>query len=139
MENRISTPERIYSKWTIVSALLGAAAVALGAFGAHGLKPHLTPESLGNYQTAVLYHFIHTLALLVVSYHKSHTDKLQNMICLFFALGILLFSGSLYLIATNSLTGIPTGILGPITPLGGLAFIFGWGLLVFKAWKTNVK
>ncbi len=101
------------------------AGVVLGAFGAHALKSRLSPESMQIYQTAVLYHFIHALGLFVVAWAFS-VDPSPRIrlagICL--SVGILLFSGSLYALA---LSGIK--VLGAITPLGGLLFIAGWGLL----------
>lgn len=102
------------------------AGVALGAFGAHGLKARLTPESMQIYQTAVLYHFIHALGLFVVALAAfQHPDNARIPMAGFaFVFGILVFSGSLYLL---SVTG--TRWLGALTPIGGLLFLLGWGLL----------
>jgi uncharacterized membrane protein YgdD (TMEM256/DUF423 family) len=116
-----------------IAAVLGALAVGLGAFAAHGLKPLL--EASGRvtvFETAVRYHFFHTLAILFVAvYGKSIKDaKLLNQANWMFLLGIIIFSGSLY---TLSVTGIT--ILGAITPIGGVAFIFGWILLFYGANK----
>ena len=100
-------------------------AVALGAFGAHMLRGKLNGYSLDVYKTAVLYHFIHALALFVVAWvsTQSSDPKIQTAgIC--FIVGIILFSGSLYAL---SVTGIKW--LGAITPLGGLSFLMGWFLL----------
>jgi uncharacterized membrane protein YgdD (TMEM256/DUF423 family) len=115
-----------------IAAVSGALAVALGAFGAHGLKPHLDAYQLDIYNKAVLYHFIHTLALLtcVVLFAIDPAAKGLNAAGYCFITGITLFSGSLYLLATRHLTGLPANILGPITPIGGLFFIAGWVMLV---------
>lgn len=98
--------------------MLGAAAVVLGAFGAHALKARLGPEALSVWQTAVQYHFWHALALLAVPQLTGAWAKVAA--CLFVA-GVLLFSGSLYALAL----GAPQAI-GMITPVGGVALILGW-------------
>ncbi len=104
------------------------AGVALGAFGAHALKARLTPEYLDVYHTAVLYHFIHALGLFIVAWTASQYPNNSHVrIAGFaFALGIVIFSGSLYLL---SITG--TRWLGALTPIGGILFILGWGSLAF--------
>lgn len=111
-------------------AVSGALAVALGAFGAHFLKPLLTVESLEVWRTANLYHFLHTVALLVLlalpaRFHR-HTPLLWMA-------GIVLFSGSLYLLATREAHGWPVAWLGPVTPLGGILFMAGWLSLLFPS------
>ena len=107
-------------------------AVGLGAFGAHALRSRLDDHALSVYQTAVQYHFYHSLSLLGVGllclWHPQSRLLLASGSA--FALGILVFSGSLYLL---SLTGIRW--LGAITPLGGLAFMTGWFLLLLAAWR----
>jgi uncharacterized membrane protein YgdD (TMEM256/DUF423 family) len=110
--------------WIRIIAVCGALAVALGAFAAHGLKPHLSPELMQTYQTAVQYHFIHTLALLAII-NLPFGERQLLWVARSFLLGIILFSGSLYAIA---LTGI--GTIGILTPFGGSAFICGWLLLI---------
>jgi uncharacterized membrane protein YgdD (TMEM256/DUF423 family) len=113
-----------------ISATFGALAVIIGAFGAHSLKAKLSPEALEVYKTGVDYHFYHSLALFgvsILSYVLN--DKRLKYAILFFSLGILFFSGSLYFIATKELHGIAIGLLGLITPLGGLMFILGWAML----------
>ena len=102
------------------------AAVILGAFGAHALKNKLKPEMLAVYQTGVLYHLVHGLGILIVGLLSDGalSVSLANAAGWSLFVGILLFSGSLYVL---SVTGIRR--LGAITPLGGLAFIAGWALL----------
>lgn len=115
----------------IAAAALLATAVAIGAFGAHGLKPMLTEEMMQVYKTGVEYHFYHALGLLLVgAISLSLPLKLLNWSALFLGIGILLFSGSLYLMA---ITGIKW--LGAITPIGGLSFIAGWILLLIAFYR----
>ncbi len=107
--------------WIRVAAVVGFSGVALGAFGAHGLRSRLTPELLSVWQTGVLYHLIHAAVLLAVALHARATQANVNAVAGLFLLGIVLFSGSLYLLATTGVTK-----LGMVTPLGGLAFLTGW-------------
>lgn len=117
------------SIWIAIAALNMFIAVAAGAFGAHGLKAILTPEMLAIWQTAVHYQMIHALALLAAGILMQHwTEALLKTSALAFLSGILVFSGSLYALA---LTGIK--ILGAITPVGGVAFLIGWAMLVWCA------
>ena len=111
-----------------LAAASGFLAVALGAFGAHALRARLDAYAMGVYETAVLYHFVHTLALLAVALlcRQGATQRTLSAAGAAFALGLLVFCGSLYLL---SLTGISW--LGAITPVGGLAFICGWLLLLY--------
>lgn len=117
----------------IIAAISGALAVMLGAFGAHGLKKVVTPEMLEVFKTGVQYQFYHTFALLVVGilmqFGKSKALKWSGYL---FITGIILFSGSLYLL---TITGLKP--LGIITPFGGVAFIAGWIMLAlhFRAKK----
>ena len=107
--------------------------VVLGAFAAHGLKQLLTPQSVGVFQTGVQYQFYHGIALLVLSLAQPQLMMSETQMIyakragIFFVVGTVFFSGSLYLLAT---TGIK--IFGPITPIGGLCFISGW-ILMFIA------
>jgi len=120
----------------LTAAFFGLLAVIFGAFGAHGLTGKISEQHLENWHTAVNYQFYHTLAMLFLATFSRAKNVLINLSYVAFTLGILLFSGSLYLLSTRSLTGINyTGILGPITPLGGLAFIFGWASLFLATLK----
>src|SRR5262245_11312948 len=113
----------------LVGAIAGFLAVALGAFGAHGLRSRLSPDMLAVIETGVRYHMYHTLAILIVGLLLARFDGWMIRAAGWaFAVGIILFSGSLYLLA---LTGIT--VLGAITPIGGLAFLLGWGLLAVAA------
>lgn len=114
-----------------IAALSGALAVAIGAFGAHGLKPLLTEYQLSIYEKAVYYQFYHTLAILLAALLMKGNDneRYLRLSGWFFTAGILCFSGSLYLLACRDILTVPAGILGPVTPLGGVFFIAGWVLL----------
>lgn len=122
----------------VLAAFFGLIAVAFGAFGAHGLKKLISPEYITMWEKGVQYQFYHTLALIVCAlYLKAEDSKLIRNAAYFFVIGILFFSGSLYLLATRDLTGVPTIILGPITPIGGFFFIVGWGLILVSALKKD--
>lgn len=124
----------------ISGALLGGLAVILGAFGAHALKAKLSPESLQIFETGVRYQFYHALALLLVALlSEKMSSSAMNLSGYFFIAGVILFSGSIYLLATRDILGIDSwkSILGPITPLGGLCFVTGWVLLLIAALKNN--
>jgi uncharacterized membrane protein YgdD (TMEM256/DUF423 family) len=121
----------------VTGTVLSGLAVALGAFGAHGLKKIVSPETVATYQTGVQYQMYHALALLLVGILA---EKLSGSFIhysgLFFLGGIVLFSGSLYLIvslqAMNKAIPVPVGIA---TPVGGLFFILGWILLLIEIIK----
>jgi uncharacterized membrane protein YgdD (TMEM256/DUF423 family) len=114
----------------LLGALAGATGVALGAFGAHGLRSRLSPEMLAVFETGVRYHLYHALALLatVPIMGRLEGSRLVTAAGWLFVAGIVLFSGSLYLLA---LTGIT--MLGAVTPLGGVAFLCAWACLAVAA------
>ena len=115
----------------IFGSVLGGLAVILGAFGAHGLKEVLSPERLQTFETAVRYQFYHALALLICGIlAKMESEKGYVRAGNLFLAGIILFSGSLYLLIALNQT-----ILGAITPFGGVAFIAGWIFLLIAAIK----
>ena len=110
--------------WIIISAVSGFTAVAIGAFGAHGLREKLSSEMLEVYKTGVLYQFIHTIVLLILALTDFINSKISSI---FFLLGIILFSFSLYLYST---TGIQ--FYAMITPVGGVCFLIGWLWLIVE-------
>jgi uncharacterized membrane protein YgdD (TMEM256/DUF423 family) len=115
----------------LLAALSGFISVGLGAFAAHGLKGRLSSDYLAIFQTGVQYQFIHTLALLGVALLALHApSRALTAAGWLFVGGILLFSGSLYLLTLSG-----TGKLGIVTPLGGLAFLGGWACLGIAAWR----
>ena len=116
-----------------LGALLGALAVALGAFGAHALRGMLAPEFMAIYEKATYYQLAHAIALALVGVLGERAPRPGIGVAgTLFLVGIVLFSGSLYLIA---LTGIV--VLGAITPLGGLCFMAGWLMLARAAWPVR--
>ena len=116
----------------VTGALTAMLGVALGAFGAHALKARLDAPMLLIWQTAVQYHLIHALGIIAVAIAAVHwSHAAMNWAGWAMFVGVLLFSGSLYLLA---FTGIRW--LGAITPLGGLAFIAGWLLFAYAAWRA---
>ena len=115
----------------IAGSLLSMLSVVLGAFGAHYLKNTLNDYSLSVFQTGVLYQFFHSIGILVlVLLSKSINNLNLDLSIWFFTIGIILFSGSLYLLA---ITGLKW--LGAITPIGGMFFILGWMFLFMKSLK----
>ncbi|MEO6833242.1 MAG: DUF423 domain-containing protein [Chitinophagaceae bacterium] len=107
------------------------AAVILGAFGAHSLKEAVDATQLGIFEKGVTYQFYHSFALLATGIiYQSFPQKALRLATVFFALGILLFSGSLYLMVGLTASGSTIGAAGIITPIGGLCFIIGWIMLL---------
>lgn len=123
------------NKLLFFAGLFGSLGVIFGAFGAHALKAILTEQALANWQTAVQYQFIHSLALLFLSAQPE--TKQIRMASWFFVFGILLFSGSLYLLSLRDILALPLSFLGPITPIGGLFFTAGWLILLFSGLKKS--
>ena len=130
--------KKMNKKIIITAAAFGFLAVIFGAFGAHSLKKLISVEQLQVWQTAVQYHFYHTLAILFLSTFSRSRNKIINFSFYCFTLGILLFSGSLYLISLKNILGIESvEVLGPITPIGGLFFILGWLSLFLAALRDK--
>jgi uncharacterized membrane protein YgdD (TMEM256/DUF423 family) len=120
----------------LTASFFGALAVVLGAFGAHGLKNVVNNESLNVWAKGVEYQFYHVFALLFLSTFARFRTKLIDWSFYCFTAGIILFSGSLYLLATREAIGLAfVNYIGPITPIGGLFFIAGWILLFLAALK----
>ena len=117
----------------VLGSLNGFLAVALGAFGAHGLKARLSPDLLSVYETGVQYHTTHALGLLAIGIvaHWLPDSTLLRWAGWLFFVGIVLFSGSLYLL---SITGVRSW--GAVAPFGGTAFLIGWVLFAFAASKA---
>lgn len=129
----------MYKKLLIITGILGVLAVILGAFGAHALASKLTESRLNTYQTGIQYHYYHTITLLVVVTMSRWYSKPVWLYrsAVFFILGILCFSGSIYLLACRDLLSLEnwTKIIGPITPIGGLFFIVGWLMIIVHAFQ----
>ena len=121
------------SRWTLLlAAISGVMTVIFGAFAAHILKTQLSTNMWSVFETGIQYQAWHSLALLACGiWARIMPSKAVSYAALFFALGIVCFSGSLYVLA---LTGIKW--FGPITPIGGVFFIFGWVALIVAAWRS---
>lgn len=115
--------------WLIISAVSGFTAVAIGAFGAHGLREKLSSQMLEVYKTGVLYQLIHSIALLTLALTTIIKGKLPSI---FFLLGIVLFSFSLYIYSTSGVR-----FWAMITPVGGFCFLIGWLLIIYEALKIK--
>ncbi len=121
------------------AAILGMIAIILGAFGAHALKKVLSIEQLTTFETGVRYQMYHALFLLFIGTTALVTQKTKKTIHTVTIIGVIFFSGSIYLLATNSLTPIDFKIFGFITPIGGLFLITAWFLLLFDILKPVKK
>lgn len=120
------------------ASIFGLTAVILGAFGAHALKAQLTPDQLASFQTGVRYQFIHTLALIAVGVLLLiSSNKMLRNAAWAFTIGMLLFSGSIYLLTAGKMMGWSVSWLGPITPLGGVSLIVGWVMFFFGVGKME--
>ncbi|HSF89107.1 MAG TPA: DUF423 domain-containing protein [Saprospiraceae bacterium] len=126
--------DSFFNRLQSVAGTMGAIGVIFGAFGAHFLKSRLDLSHLETIKTGVLYLFIHTLATLFVCLRskQGQDTRLLRLAGIAFVTGCLMFSGSLFIIGTASLTGFPVSSIGFITPLGGLCFIMGWLFLIFQ-------
>ena len=125
----------------IIAGISGAICVALGAMGAHALKERIPTDNIQIFETAVRYHFYHTLALVFISYLiKNDSSKFLRLSAWLFIAGIILFSFSLYFLALRPVLGISNEemkSIGVITPFGGVSFIMAWLMLTFAALKSK--
>ena len=112
-------------------AVLGMIAIILGAFGAHALKKVLSMEELYTFETGVRYQMYHALFLIFIGIINELSQKTKKIIYNLVVFGVLLFSGSIYLLATNTLNSFDFKVIGFITPIGGLLLILAWGVLLF--------
>jgi uncharacterized membrane protein YgdD (TMEM256/DUF423 family) len=124
-------------KITGVAVVLGMAAIILGAFGAHALKKQLTVEELVTFETGVKYQMYHALFLLFLGMTTLVTEKSKKTIFQLVILGVIFFSGSIYLLATKTITGIDFKPLGIITPIGGTLLILGWLVFLWNIFKDK--
>ena len=125
-------------KIILTASVFGGLAVIAGAFGAHALQQALSPKNIETWKTAVQYQFYHTFALLFLATIARYKTSLIKHAYWLFSFGIILFSGSLYLLACRDLLGWKSAeVIGPVTPAGGLLFIAGWITLAFAAFKKN--
>ena len=121
----------------IISVLLIVLGIVLGAFGAHGLKEVVTLEKVASYEAGVRYQIYHGLALLVLSLNASKIEGSLKVFLIFILSGVLLFSGSIYLLSLNDVLSPDLSFLGPVTPIGGVLMIMGWGVLLRQFLKMK--
>lgn len=131
----------MHKRYISLGAALAGLAVALGAFGAHGLKKIVPPETVNTFLTGVQYQMIHALALIIAGILiEKFSSRFLSFAAICFGSGILLFSGSLYLLTYLKATStIGLGGWGLITPVGGVAFILGWVFVVWAVVKAPYK
>ncbi len=127
-------------KTITAGAFLGMLAIILGAFGAHTLKAVLTPEQLITFETGVRYQMYHALFLLFIGTTGLLSQKTKKAIYYLVLFGVLFFSGSIYLLATNGLTSFDFRVIGFVTPIGGFLLILAWGIAAYNfLFKSSEK
>lgn len=126
-------------KLLIAGALLGLIAIILGAFAAHGLNPLLTVDKINTFETGVKYQMYSALFLLVLGGYNFISERVKMQCFSLTLTGVLLFSGSIYLLATNSLTPFDFEVIGWITPVGGILMITAWLVLFISFIKLKIK
>ena len=123
-------------RFLVTGGIFGLLAVILGAFGAHGLKSVLEAETLTSFETGVRYQMYHALLLIGLA----NFSKLQsNIIYWFFLIGVIFFSGSIYLLSLDELAGLDFSSIALVTPLGGALLIVGWTLFIFESLKLKYQ
>lgn len=115
----------MYRNIAITGLFLTAATIAIGAFGAHGLKNLVDTDAVATFETGVRYQMYHALAIVLLGYVPG-PNRLKRVVFLFFIIGIIFFSGSIYLLSLNNILPFDATKIGFITPIGGLFFITGW-------------
>jgi uncharacterized membrane protein YgdD (TMEM256/DUF423 family) len=126
-------------KLILTAAIMGVIAIVLGAFGAHALKKVLTDSQLNSFEVGVRYQMYHALFLLLIANLNFLAIKEKTIIMYLVIVGVLLFSGSIFLLSTSVITKIKTSILGPLTPIGGLFLIASWIYLFYIAVVKNTN
>lgn len=127
-------------KMLVTGVIFIIVSIVLGAFGAHALKAHLSADRLASFETGVKYQMYHGLGLLLLAILTKHIQLPWERIRKVLTIGVVFFSGSIYLLALQSILGVKYGaFIGPITPIGGLFLMIGWGfvlkgLLTTKTW-----
>jgi uncharacterized membrane protein YgdD (TMEM256/DUF423 family) len=124
-------------KLITTGALFGMIAIILGAFGAHALKKVMPAEQLVTFETGVRYQMYHALFLIFISMISEISEKAKKTIYYLVLSGVILFSGSIYLLATNSITSFDFKVIGFVTPIGGLLLILAWAVLFFSFIKKR--
>lgn len=124
-------------KILLTALIMGIVAIVLGAFGAHGLKKILSTDQLTTFEVGVRYQIYHALFLLFVVNNSFLTLKEKAVVFYLALVGVILFSGSIYLLSTSTITSIKTKIIGPLTPLGGLLLIASWSYMFYCVLLKN--
>ena len=124
-------------KITATAAFVGMVAIILGAFGAHALKKVLTPEQVISFETGVRYQMYQAFFLFFLATQNDILEKTKKTIYTLIILGVLFFSGSIYLLSTTGITGVNFKSIGFITPIGGLLLIIAWGMLGYSILKSR--
>lgn len=124
-------------KIILTAALLGVISIVLGAFGAHALKKLIDINALVTFETGVRYQMYHALFLLFLATNNLIQEKTKKVIHILVIFGVLFFSGSIYLLATNAITSFDFKVIGFITPIGGLLLIVAWSLLFINVYKNR--
>jgi len=126
-------------RFYIAGFLFGLIGIILGAFATHGLKPMLTLEAVNSFETGVKYQIYHALLFLILGNMKELGQKISNWVFYMVMCGVLLFSGSIYLLSTNALTSFDFSVIALITPLGGSLLILAWIILLIHFVKLKKK
>lgn len=116
----------------IIGSIYGLLSVILGAFGAHAFKEYLSPEKLVSFETGVRYQMYHAILLIVIGLGLSFTSQIERWSAISIIVGVFLFSFSIYFLSFAEYWNLNLRFLGPITPLGGLLMVIGWGFLIFS-------
>lgn len=121
----------------ISGVIFAMLSVIFGAFGAHALKEVISTDSIATFEVGVRYQMYHALAILIVGLSKPLLQSVQKTILVLFSTGIILFSGSIYLLSLNTLLPFDAKVIGLLTPLGGACFIIGWCYFLIKIIKLK--
>jgi len=126
-------------KFALLGTIFAAISIALGAFGAHALKKVLSEAQLNSFEVGVRYQMYHALFLLLIANFTFLTGKEKVVIMYLVIIGVLLFSGSIFLLATSTITKLKTSFIGPLTPIGGLFLIASWIYLFYCVAVKNTN
>ena len=121
----------------VTASILGMLAIILGAFASHGLKSIISVESLQTFETGVRYQMYHAIVLLFIGMTPFFNEKTKKLLFYLIVIGVLLFSGSIYGLATNELTAFNFKTIGFVTPIGGLLLILSWAIMLLKFLKIK--
>ncbi|MCM4168039.1 hypothetical protein KCTC52924_01139 [Arenibacter antarcticus] len=122
----------------VIGSLYGCLAIVFGAFGAHALKKTLTDEQLKSFETGIKYQMYHAILLIVLGFNLNLEAGVEKYMVYCFMLGTFLFSFSIYGLVLGNSKGLKVKFLGPVTPIGGLLLVVGWGLLLYSFVKEWV-